>query len=84
MVKWFKVFAGLPVLAAVSAYASEPPDSQIWALFDGIREQIEFGGMGGSSWIQSLALLFGVVAGLGLGIVGLRFVIRMIREGLSR
>lgn len=38
----------------------------------------------GDSWVTGLTTIFVSAAGLGLGIVGLRLVIRMIRSGLKR
>lgn len=37
----------------------------------------------GSAWISGLTTIFVSAAGLGLGILGLRFVIRMIAAGLA-
>lgn len=37
----------------------------------------------GSAWVTGLTTLFVSVAGLGLGILGLRLVIRMIKAGLA-
>lgn len=37
----------------------------------------------GTSWVTGLTTLFAAAAGLGLGILGLRFVIRMIAAGLA-
>jgi len=38
----------------------------------------------GSAWVTGLTTLFVSAAGLGLGILGLRFVVSMIAAGLAR
>jgi len=38
----------------------------------------------GATWVEGLTTIFVSAAGLGLGILGLRLVIRMIRKGLAK
>lgn len=63
----------------------------IWAIVIGsvvgamAQTTVEFPTLpSGSAWVTGLTSIFIAAAGLGLGILGLRFVISMISAGLAR